>query len=603
MIVDFSIKFLFSIDDLFIQLHMPIFYKLSSPNPVSHFVEIEMHVADIDSPEVLFQLPSWRPGRYELANFAKNIRGWKAMNAKGQALAFRKVNKDCWSVSSEGNREIVIRYEYYCNQLDAGACYVDDDQIYINPIHCFFYIPDRIHEECVLELLLPKNYRIASSMQQSGDRILLAENYEELVDSPFIASASLQIKQYDVEGVKFYICLNGEANPDWTRILNDFRAFTTVQIKMMGTFPVDEYYFLVQILPMQFYHGVEHLRNTVLALGPGSKLMNEELYNDFVGVASHELFHSWNVKTIRPVEMMPYDYTKENYSRLGFVYEGVTTYYGDQILARADIFSVEQFLKELSVRVQKHFDNPGRFNLSVADSSFDTWLDGYVPGIPGRKTSIYDEGCIIALITDLLIRKNTNHNSSLDDVMRQLYNDFGKKEIGYTDHDYISLVSLCAKSSMADFFLDFVYGTEDDTEILKEALDYAGLELSIRHSQLDAERFFGFKTSKDPKSTKVITIYPDSPAYLLGLGKDDEIIAVNEMKVEDNLQELLVLNRDNKIILTVLTAMKKLKDIAIDKNKNEYFSKYSIVPNKHATKEQKEFFGTWLGKDLYEKIV
>jgi len=582
---------------------MAILYKLSSSHPISHFVEIEMRVSGIDSAEVLFQLPSWRPGRYEIANFARNIRKWKAYNNRNESLAFRKVNKDCWSVSTDGADELVIKYEYYCAQLDAGACWVDDEQIYINPIHCFMYIPERMHEECIVELSIPSDYRIASSMQMSGNRRMLAEDYEELVDSPFIASPSLQIKSYEAGGVNFSIAIKGDTQPDWPRILADFKAFSEKQIEIMGSFPVEDYIFLVQVLPNRFYHGVEHLRSTVLALGPGSQLMNDSLYTDFIGVASHELFHAWNVKTIRPVEMMPYDYTKENYSRLGYVYEGVTTYYGDQILARADVYTIDQFFVELNTRLQKHFDNPGRFNLAVADSSFDTWLDGYVPGVPGRKTSIYDEGSLIALMTDLLIRKNTGHQASLDTVMRSMYNDFGKKMRGYTDHDYISLVSHCAGVSLADFFIDFVYGTEDDTDLLIETLDYAGLELRSVPSEIESERYFGFKVSADSRSTKVTAIYPESPAFKADLGKDDEIVAVNEKKVEENLQELLFLSRGEKIILTVLTPMKRLKDIAIEGDSKEYFPKYSIVKNINADLEQQNFFESWLEKPFNEAKV
>ena len=579
---------------------MAILYKLSAAHPISHFVEIEMHVSDIDGDEVVFQLPSWRPGRYEIANFAKNIRKWKAVNKKNEALAFRKLNKDSWSVSTDGAKELIIKYEYYCAQLDAGACWVDDEQIYINPVHCFLFIHDRIHEECIVELSLPANYRIATSLQKSGERILLAEDYDELVDSPFIASSTLQVKSYEASGINFSIAIQGDTQPDWPRILADFKAFSEKQIDIMGSFPVEDYIFLVQILPNRFYHGVEHLRSTVLALGPGSQLMNESLYTDFIGVASHELFHAWNIKTIRPIEMMPYDYTKENYSRLGYVYEGVTTYYGDQILARADVYTIDQYFVEVNLRLQKHFDNPGRLNMAVADSSFDTWLDGYVPGVPGRKTSIYDEGSLTAMMTDLLIRKNTDHKASLDTVMVNLYNDFGKKMRGYTDHDYISLVSHCAGVSLADFFIDFVYGTEDDTEILQETLNYAGLLLHQIPSEEESERYFGFKISADSRITKVTAVYPDSPAFTAGLGKDDEIVAVNEKKVEDNLQELLFLSRGETIVITVLTPMKRLKDIAIEGNSEEYYPKYSIIKNINADQEQQRFFKSWLGKEFQE---
>ncbi len=410
----------------------------------------------------------------------------------------------------------------------------------------------------------------------------------------------MQVKSYEASGINFSIAIQGDTQPDWPRILADFKAFSEKQIEIMGSFPEEDYIFLVQILPNRFYHGVEHLRSTVLALGPGSQLMNEALYTDFIGVASHELFHAWNIKTIRPIEMMPYDYTKENYSRLGYVYEGVTTYYGDQILARADVYTIDQYFVEVNLRLQKHFDNPGRLNMAVADSSFDTWLDGYVPGVPGRKTSIYDEGSLTAMMTDLLIRKNTDHKASLDTVMVNLYNDFGKKMRGYTDHDYISLVSHCAGVSLADFFIEFVYGTEDDTEILQETLDYAGLLLHQVPSEEESERYFGFKISADSRITKVTAVYPDSPAFTAGLGKDDEIVAVNEKKVEDNLQELLFLSRGETIVITVLTPMKRLKDIAIEGNSEEYYPKYSIVKNINADQEQQRFFKSWLGKEFQE---
>ena len=380
------------------------------------------------------------------------------------------------------------------------------------------------------------------------------------------------------------------------------KHFTEEQFKMMGEFPFSEYNFLIQLLPYRFYHGVEHLSSTVLALGPGEDLMNESLYLDFTGVASHELFHSWNIKTIRPHEMLPYNYKKENYSRLGFVYEGVTTYYGDLFLARCGVYSVEQFLIEIGARLQKHFDNPGRFNLSVADSSFDTWLDGYNGGIPGRKTSIYDEGCLTAMMTDLLIRKKTNLKYSLDDVMKTLYHDFGKKNIGYTEHDYISIVENVAGQPMADFFLDYVYGTEDDEKLISDLLSSAGCELIKIHSPEDSERFYGFKTYIDGIMTIAGSIAPGSSAFEEGVGKGDEIVAINEIKVEQNIQSLLNMFSGEKIVLTLLTPMKMLKDITLSPGRENYFSKYSIVKKINASKDQRDFFRAWLKHEFEESV-
>lgn len=572
-------------------------YKISAPNPVSHFIEIEMIVEEIDQEEMFFQLPAWRPGRYELGNFAKNIQRWQAFDQDGNSLPFRKITKDCWKVKVAGAVSVHIRYNYFAAQLDAGSCWLDEDQLYINPVHCCMYVPEKIRH-CFLEFDLPQHFRFATSLVHLKDQVFRAADFHELVDSPVIASASLQHNSYSVNDVQFHIWFNGNCKPDWERILTDFRNFTVEQIETMGSFPTHEYHFLVQMLPVKFYHGVEHLNSTVLALGPGYKLMSEKLYEDFLGVASHELFHSWNVKTIRPAEMMPYDYTQENYSRLGFVYEGVTTYYGDLFLARSGVYTADQFLAELNIHVQKHFDNYGRFNLSVADSSFDTWLDGYVAGVPNRKTSIYSEGCLIALMTDLMIRRKTSNEHSLDDVMRNLYNDFGRKKIGYTDHDYIAAIENVMGESVSDFFIDFVYGTESYETLLSGLINHFGCELQKNLSSEYFETRFGFKIAVESGITKVTAVAPNSIAERAGIGKDDELIAINEIKIESNLNDLCKLFANEKIVLTAFTPQKKLKDTALAPGNEAYYHSYKIARRSDALPEQKQFFRRWLKSDF-----
>ena len=168
----------------------------------------------------------------------------------------------------------------------------------------------------------------------------------------------------------------------------DSSKFTQSQINHFGDFPVDEYHFLFQITPYLSYHGVEHTKNTVLLLGPSDDLMTER-YDDLLGVCSHELYHTWNIKSIRPIEMLPYDYSKENYFRTGYVAEGVTTYMGDLFLINSKVFSWDDFIKTQNQNLYRHLMNYGRFNLSVADSGFDSWLDGYKMGTPDRLSLIH----------------------------------------------------------------------------------------------------------------------------------------------------------------------------------------------------------------------
>ncbi len=571
-----------------------VIYKISAPNPSDHLIHLEMIVTTIDLDEIFFQLPSWRPGRYELQNFAKNIVSWKATNETGETLAHLKISKDCWKVKAEGAKEIHIHYTYYAAQPDAGACFLDDDLLYINTVHCCMYVPEKMQEPCDLEFHLPEHFLFGTSLKKVGKQNFSAADYHELVDSPVMAGGSLQHHSYESEKTMFHIWLHGECNPDWGRLVNDFRKFTQEEMKMMHGIPTDEFHFLVLALPYKFHHGVEHLNSTVLAIGPGTEIMSDELYTDFLGVASHELFHVWNIKTIRPQEMMPYDYTRENYSRLGFVYEGVTTYYGDLFLARCGVYTVKQFLKEISLHVQKHFDNYGRFNSSVADSSYDTWLDGYTPGVPHRKVSIYDEGCLLALMTDLMIRRKTNNEKSLDDVMRSLYNDFGKKKIGYTEHDYISIIENLTNEGVADFFIDHVYGTEDYEPLLADLITHFGCELQKAPAAKNYEHHYGFRISEETGALKVLKVAPGSPASEAGLSKDDEIVAVNDVKVENNLDELMEHFHAALVSLKVCTVMKKMKTISLELSHDKYFSQYTIARAENPSTTQQKSFNEWM---------
>lgn len=591
--------------DIYLPVHQllyiisqPMYYKISIPNPVNHYIHFEVRIGSISSSELTLKLPSWRPGRYELGNFAKNIRAFDVLDSRGMPLAFRKTSKDTWEVNMNGSSEAVIRYSYYAAQLDAGACWLDREQLYINPVHCFLYSDDRMHEKCEIELDIPKNYSVATSLKKKSGLSLMAEDFHELVDSPIIASSSLQSKRYTSHGAVFTIWFQGDVVPEWNKIIKDFQLFTDEQIRTMGSLPVPEFHFLIQVTPGQFYHGVEHLRSTVLAIGPGHQLMSRPLYNDLTGVASHELFHVWNVKKIRPADMFPYDYSRENYSRLGYVYEGVTTYYGDLFLARCGVYSVDEYFSELSARIQKHFDNYGRFNMSVADSSFDTWLDGYVPGVPDRKTSIYDEGCITALMTDILIRSKSGSRKSLDDVMKSLYDDFGRADIGYTEHDYMELVNQMAGESMIDFFMDYIYGTEDYEQILDSCLKTLACQLKKSSNPKYRERCYGFRTKDSGDSVKVTAVAPGSPADLCGLGKDDEIIAVNDVRVNGNLDELLAKADVEHHVLSIITPMRKLMQLRLAGDGREYFPLYKVKKNREASISEQLSFKAWLKKDF-----
>src|SRR6218665_1773775 len=511
-------------------------YIISYTQPHHHYIDIEFIADNITLTETLVQLPAWRPGRYELGNFAKNIQKWAAYDEKGTALKFQKVSKDCWKVQTKDVKTLHIRYNYYAAEINAGSTFLDATQLYMNPVNCCVFIPERISEPCTLELKLPADYEVAcgltpSSQEKAGEKCYTAKDFHELADSPFIASATLQHNQFVCEGTEFNFWFQGECKPDWSKLNNDFIKFCNHQLEMFKAAPFEKYHFLFQILPYKMYHGVEHTTSTVIALGPGYNLMKGELYEDLLGVSCHELFHAWNIKTIRPVEMHPYDYTKENYSKLGYVCEGVTTYYGDYLLYRCGVFNEQQYFQTFNERLQKHFDNFGRFNLSVADSSFDTWLDGYAPGIPNRKTNIYDEGNLLAFVTDMFIRKNSENKHSLDDVMCYLYNEFALQNKGYSDQDYKGVVEHFANASFDNIFNNYINGIADYEPLLQEAMSYVGCGLVKTSSSKFAEHALGIKVHEVAGVCKVSAVFSGSAADEAGISINDDLLLVNGIQI------------------------------------------------------------------------
>lgn len=451
-------------------------YSLSAPNPVARLIHVEAFLNDIQTPTVELQLPSWRPGRYELQNFARNIQRFEIFDEHGQRLPFRKLTKDRWLVQTQGVTNLIARYTYYANVINAGSSYVDERLLYVNPVNLCLYAEGRLREECTLELNVDQGWPVACGLTKTDDRTLWAADYYELVDSPLIASPDLQHHAFDVGSMTTHVWLQGNIRPDWQRIETDFRRFTEAQLQVFGEFPENDYHYLILVLPTPYYHGVEHRNSTALVLGPDDDTV--ELYTDLLGVSSHELFHAWNIIRIRPTELLPYDFTRENYFSTCFVAEGITTYYGDLMLRRSGVFDDAAYRKELHVLLKRHFENNGRAFQSLLESSWDLWLDGYDKGVPDRKVSVYHKGAIVAMILDLHLRRKFDHARTLDDVMRRLWERFGKPFVGYTPDDYRAVCEEVADESL-DWYFDYcISGNMPLEDLLNDYLAFVGFHMT-----------------------------------------------------------------------------------------------------------------------------
>ena len=565
-------------------------YFLSVDRANQQYLNIQIEFDTLEN-DFIFRLPSWRPGRYELGNFAKNIKGLKVFDDKNLSLVATKQTKDSWLVDTSETTKIRIEYSYYAAELNAGSTFVSPNQLYVNPVNCFLYADPLSQEEIAVHLNSNKTWPIACALPNS-ENVLYAKDFDQLADSPFICSPSLQHKTYNSGNCIFHIWINGEAKPEWDRLIKDFKAFSDKQIEKFIEFPVNEYHFLIHVLPFKAYHGVEHTASTVITIGPSTELF-QSYYKELLGVSSHELYHTWNVKTIRPIEMHPYDFSKENYSRLGFICEGITTYMGDLFLLKSNVFSLNQYLEEMKVQLQKHFDNPGRFNYSVAASSFDTWLDGYTPGAPGRKVSIYTEGCLLAFVKDVMLIQATKGKYGMDEVMKRLYFDFALNGRGVSETDYQQQLELISGLPFDEFFDHFIHGTRPYESILADAFDAIGIEFTHRPSKSYAMGRLGFKFAPNGTNTVVTSIYSGSPADLGGLMIGDEIIALNGYLSNLEIDKWLNYFDNDQKELTIARAG-KLINLELPEVNRYFYAEYDLKPYEDLTQSQKKLFEKWI---------
>jgi predicted metalloprotease with PDZ domain len=547
-------------------------YEVFCDSPSLNYIRFKA-VFPVQSPETILKISAWRPGRYELGNFAKNVRNFKVYDSDGQLILFRKTDKSSWEIQTEITREILVEYEYFASELNAGSSFLDETQLYVNPVNCFLYSDELKNEPYQIQLNISNNWKIACSLPIDNN-LMSASNYEELADSPFICSANLSHDSYEVQGIIFHIWFNNHKYIDWDRLKNDFIKFTLKQLNDFTHFPCNEFHFLIHSLPYTAYHGVEHLKSTVITLGPSYDIFGP-LYSELLGVSSHELYHVWNVKSIRPIDMLPYNFDKENYSRLGYVYEGVTTYLGDLYLLKSGVFNLESYLKEFNKQLQKHFDNLGRLNYSVAQSSFDTWLDGYVPGVPGRKVSIYTEGCLLAFIADIKIRKATKNKYGIEEVMKRLYFDFALQGKGYREKDFKEVLERVSGEVFETYFSNYINGTLPYYDLIQESLDYLGLKLVRNDSNSYSESKLGFKSIPKGKNSVIQVIHPSSPAERCSLAVGDEIIAINERQLNSDLDKWLkYFKSEIKVISLFRNGF--LHEISLIEDEYSYFQSFVV---------------------------
>ncbi|WP_200975750.1 M61 family metallopeptidase [Echinicola sp. 20G] len=541
-------------------------YLIYRNNPADQFIQIQLTLKCNAAETVRLQLPSWRPGRYEITNYAQKIRRFSILS-NDQKIDWKKITKDLWTFSAPKAGKYTVKYEYHASQMDAGGSWSDDEQLYLNFINFCFELKGREDESVSIELKLPAEYRTATALPKINKNTFAAENFQHLVDSPLIASSNIQHYSYQLEDINFHLWFQGEIHFDVPELINKFKAFTQKQLDAYGDFPARDYHFLYQLLPYKHYHGVEHQFSTVITFGPANTLAQKENMDEFMGVSSHELYHFWNVCRIRPKELLPYDFSQEAYIDTGVVAEGVTTYMGDLFLLKSGYFSLEDFLTNMEKQLEREFHSLGWTNQSIKESSFDLWLDGYKQGIPEKKVSIYNRGALISMCLDLqLIDKGI----SLHQVMKEMWKKFGKTSTGYTLEDYKNTIILLYEDEekVNTFFKQYILGTEDILPLLIDQLESLNISLETVNNANLLTSNWGVKTQEDGT---IIKVHPHSAAFQqLMIG--DIILEINEQPFD-----LESITKGENLMFKI-NRFGRILTFQIETSGGNYYPEYKLIP-------------------------
>jgi predicted metalloprotease with PDZ domain len=597
-----------------------ISFTIAMPRPHTHLFDIDVAVkrgptSNVPAQEQLV-MPVWTPGSYLIREFERHVQDFAVADAAGQVLKWEKINKNTWRISTNGAREWHATYRVYANELSVRTSELNSNHAFWNNANLLMYLEGFLKSPSTVHVLAPDVWKVATGLPGvAGQRnTFRAENFDILYDSPFEVS-NFKALLFNVKGVPHRIVIDGEGNYDPERVRRDVQKIVETQVALMGgEIPYRDYTFILH-LRANAGGGLEHLNSTALGYprfgfriqsgdrsttaAPNPNEQPERDYRSFLSLVSHEFFHLWNVKRVRPDALGPFDYTQENYTKVLWVAEGITDYYADVTLRRAGLITEEEFLSATARAFRNLQNTPGRLVQSAEESSFDTWIKYYRQdeNSINSQVSYYDKGAILGLLLDLEIRKRTSGRKSLDDVMRYLYTEFYKKNRNYGPADFQKACELMAGSSLEEFFAKYVRGKEELD--YNSALAAAGLRLETSPTTQTGKpvekAYFGADVEQQEDRLMVRRVYAGSPAYEQGLNTGDQIVALDNMRVtRDFFNASLAEKKPGDLINLTIFRFDDLSTLLI-KLSGRSDAPYKIAPLPNQTEVQKQIYRAWLG--------
>lgn len=512
-------------------------YQIEFDDYRQHLIHVTLRF--LADPTQVLSLPTWIPGSYLIREFSKHLESVKAYDEDGRLLQISKFEKNKWRLFNTDHELITVEYDVYAYDLSVRGAYVDQSRLYVNPACVCLGLDGQEDKAIEVEIFLPpelKHFQLATGLPHksfvSGRYTLKAKDYAELIDAPFELAEQSRFS-FEAAGIAHEFVISGKHAMNAARMQQDLEKICGTEIAMFGSAPFKNYTFMTMATGNS-YGGLEHPNSTSLITPRDDLPQADELlepskeYQRFLGLCSHEYFHSWLVKFIRPENFAHYNLNKEGYTSLLWIFEGFTSYYDDLILLRSGVINQESYVTLLKAQIERYLQNPGRTVQTVAESSFDAWVKFYRPdeNTNNAGTSYYNKGCLVALCLDLGLRLR---GSSLDALMRKLYEN-AQQGIQVSER---TIFDLCRELTGQDWAeqINHLINTTDELP-LDQLLPEFGFSFELKNEQALP---FGLKVVDKAEGVLIQTARRDGAAAKVGLSANDVILAIDGLKASEKL--------------------------------------------------------------------
>lgn len=577
-----------------------VVYQVLAHDALSHTAEFSVLVRHPPAPSFDLVLPVWSPGAYEIRDSAREVRELRASpEGDPRPLRVERVEKNRWRVHPDGSEVVDVRYSVYGRELTDDGFDVSDEHLYLNAPRCFPWVDGRADEPVELVLHLPPGWRAfveLPRLSESPPRFRAA-NFEELVDTPVECGRPQEVT-FRAAGVPHTVLFCGlPGNFEAHRIEEDARKIVEAQVRYFGGSPLTSYTFLFHLADRRD-GGLEHRASTSLVVERNS-FRPAEAYERILTLLSHEYFHLYNVKRIRPKVLGPFDFSREVYTRLLWWMEGTTDYVSVLMLRRAGLFTPTKTLQKMGDIAARFYAMPGRAHRSLEEASLLAWIDLYRPFEESRNQSIsyYDKGYLVSLALDLDLRHRTENAASLDTVFRKLWAEYGLPGRGLAEDELQPVIESATGLDVGEFFDRYVRGTADLD--LARFAHHAGLKFGPAPKPANGEEtadpgYLGIEFVNESGRVRVREVLEGSPARRAGISPADEIVSFDGARVlAEGFPDALKRYPPGSELTVDLYRRGVLRHLPLTTAKAPP-AKYAFTPLESVTPLQKTIYGAWL---------